>query len=46
MLAVSRRMVPCYEQRQLRGSKQEEIGEEFGIVSDSTVNTIIERTQR
>jgi hypothetical protein len=30
---------------QLRGCKQEEIGEEFGIGSYSTVNTIIERTK-
>lgn len=45
MLTVTRRMVPCYEQMQLRGCKQEEIGEEFGIGSYSTVNTIIERTK-
>ena len=40
------RNVAIYLQRQLRGSKLEEIGEEFGIGSYSTVSTIIERTKK
>jgi chromosomal replication initiation ATPase DnaA len=38
--------VAIYLQRQLRGSTLEEIGEEFGIRSYSTVSTIIERTKK
>jgi len=40
------RNVAIYLQRQLGGSKLEEIGEEFGIGSYSTVSTIIERTKK
>ncbi len=39
------RNVAIYLQRQLRGSKLEEIGEEYGIRGYSTVSTIIERTK-
>jgi len=38
--------VAIYLQRQLRGSKLEEIGEEFGIRIYNTVSTIIERTKK
>jgi REP element-mobilizing transposase RayT len=40
------RNVAIYLQRQVSGSKLEEIGEEFGIGSYSTVSTIIERTKK
>ena len=40
------RNVVIYLHRQLRGSKLEEIGEEYGIGSCSTVSTIIERTKK
>ena len=40
------RNVAIYLQRPLRGSKLEEIGEEFGIGSYSTVSTIMEKTKK